>query len=349
MSVLSSAAWIAPLLLAGVTGAAAQSKTTWRPLPSVPDREGFAGSYAGVSHGTLLVAGGSNFPEKRPWEGGRKFWYDHVFALASENAQWREVGHLPAAAGYGVTLTLEEGVLLIGGSSAEKNLSTVTLMSWDGQSLEFNAWPALPKPLGMCTGARVGRLVYVAGGLDRPDAGVAQRDAYVLDLDHLDAGWHALPPLPGPERFLAVSGAFDGGFYLFGGARLVPGPNGQPIREWLRDAWRYTPEKGWQRLADLPRSSVAAPSPAPTVGDCLLVLGGDDGSQVDVAPTAHRGFPRDVLAYDPARDRWEVKGELPFSLVTTTATSWHDGIVIAGGEARPGIRSPAVWTSAPAN
>jgi len=93
---------------------------------------------------------------------------------------------------------------------------------------------------------------------------------------------------------------------------------------------------------------VAAPSPAPIVNGTLLVLGGDTGDQVNTPPTAHKGFPRDVLAYDAKKDAWRVAGEVPFSLVTTTAVEWNGHIVIPGGEARPGVRSPEVWTFGPA-
>ncbi len=34
----------------------------WRPLSPLPDKEGFAAPFAGVSHGSLVVAGGANFP-----------------------------------------------------------------------------------------------------------------------------------------------------------------------------------------------------------------------------------------------------------------------------------------------
>ncbi|MFO0044239.1 MAG: galactose oxidase, partial [Armatimonadota bacterium] len=52
----------------------------WKQLPPLPDPEGFAAPFAGMSHNQLLVAGGANFPDKRPWEGGTKVWYDKVFA-----------------------------------------------------------------------------------------------------------------------------------------------------------------------------------------------------------------------------------------------------------------------------
>ena len=176
------------------------------------------------------------------------------------------------------------------------------------------------------------------------DATTAQRAAYVLDLDHVIAGWRELPPFPGVERILPVAGATADAFYLFSGARLVADQTGKTSREWLRDAYRFTPTAGWQRLADLPRVAVAAPGLAPLVNGRLLVVGGDDGAQAALAPTAHRGFPRDILAYDPATDRWTQAGEVPFSLVTTPLTIWRNRIVVPGGEARPGVRSPRVWT-----
>jgi N-acetylneuraminic acid mutarotase len=54
----------------------------WKQAKQIPDEDGFAGSYAGVTNAALLVAGGSNFPgNKRPWTGGTKTWYDKIFIL----------------------------------------------------------------------------------------------------------------------------------------------------------------------------------------------------------------------------------------------------------------------------
>jgi N-acetylneuraminate epimerase len=144
---------------------------------------------------------------------------------------------------------------------------------------------------------------------------------------------------------LAAVGAHGDSFYVFGGAALEAGPDGKPVREWLRDADRYTPGKGWNRIADLPRPAVAAPSPAPGLNGRLLILGGDDGTQVNTPPAEHKGFPHEVLAYDPKTDRWEPLGEAPFSLVTTLTVVWNQQIVIPGGESRPGIRSTEVWSA----
>jgi N-acetylneuraminic acid mutarotase len=314
----------------------------WQQLPAIPDREGFAGSFAGEVGGALVVAGGTNFPERRPWEGGTKRWYDRVFVLEAGAKAWREEGHLPVATGYGASVQLEEGLLLIGGGDAKSSHAAVRLLRRDGQ-LRFESWPDLPLPLAMCSGARVGRTVYVAGGMDRPDAAAAQRVFLALNLDDRAAGWRRLDPWPGPERILATAGEVGGVFCLVSGARLVPGADGKVGREWLRDAYAFTPSGGWRRLADLPRVAVGAPSPAPTVGSKLWVLGGDDGSQAQVAPTAHRGFCRDVLALDLAKNSWTVVGELPFALVTTSTALWQGRVVVPGGERLPGTRSTAVW------
>ena len=170
---------------------------------------------------------------------------------------------------------------------------------------------------------------------------------YSLDLRTKHKTWTSLQTWPGRERMLATAGAHDGAFYLFGGCALKAGADGKPEREWLRDAYCFKPGEGWKRIADLPRISVAAPTPAPVVNGKLLVIGGDDGAQFNNPPTEHKGFPRSVLAYDPASDKWETLDDVPFSLVTTPAVEWQGRIIIPGGEARPGIRSTDVWSAIP--
>ena len=316
----------------------------WERLPSIPDREGFAGSFAGVSRGVILVAGGANFPDKLPWEGGTKVWHDCIFALEPDCTEWRNAGRLPRAGGYGISLTTPEGVLFIGGGDAKSNNTSVIRAYWNGSTAEFEQLPRLPLPLAMSAGVVVDRTVYVMGGLDTPTATKAQSIFLALNLDDLSAGWTRLEPCPGPERFLAVAGSDGIAIYLIGGARLVPG-DGKAVREWLHDVWRYTPGKGWNRLADLPRAVVAAPSPAPFVSGRLLVFGGDDGAQINTPPAKHSGFSHDVLAYDPVADRWSVDGKTPFALVTTPAVYWPGNLAIIGGERLPGIRSNEGWSA----
>lgn len=316
----------------------------WSALPPIPDKEGFAFPFAGVHEGRLIVAGGANFPDKRPWEGGTKVWYDKVFVLDRPDGAWREAGRLPRPLGYGVSLTATEGVLCLGGSDAERHHAECFILRLDASSKpETVPLPPLPKPSANLSGALLGRTVFVAGGLEKPDASEALRTFWSLDLDRPKQGWRELEPWPGRGRMLAAVGALDGSFFLVGGAALKAGADGKPEREWLRDGWRYTPGQGWQAIADAPQISVAAPTPMPASGGRLLLIGGDDGSQLHATPDEHRGFPTDVFAYDPVGDAWSRAGSVPLGLVTTPAVVWEGRVLLPGGEKKPGFRSTEVW------
>jgi N-acetylneuraminic acid mutarotase len=78
-----------PVFAQSGNSARANASLRWKALPPLPDREGFAASFAGVSGGALIVAGGANFPDKRPWEKGKKIWYASVFVLEKADSAWK--------------------------------------------------------------------------------------------------------------------------------------------------------------------------------------------------------------------------------------------------------------------
>jgi N-acetylneuraminate epimerase len=333
------------LALMLVAAACAVEPLTWKQLAPLPDKLGVAGAFAGVSDGALIVAGGANFPDQMPWDGGTKVWHDEVFVLEKPDGAWRGSGRLPRPLGYGVSVSHARGLVCVGGSDARQHHASTLVLRWARGSLQIEPLLGLPQALANMSGALDGHRLYIFGGTATPTSTNALNTFYSMNLSPKRPGWRTLEPLPGAGRMLATAAEHDGAFYVFGGAALRPDADGKPVREWLRDAWRYTPGRGWKRLADLPRVAVAAPSPAPLVNGRLLILGGDDGAQVNTPPTQHHGFRRDVLAYDPKTDRWEQLGEAPFAHVTTTAVRWKDRVVIPSGEIRPGVRSPNVWRS----
>lgn len=316
----------------------------WTQLPPLPDREGFAGVFAGVSGATLLVAGGANFPEKKPWDGGRKVWHDTVYALAKPDGKWRGVGRLPHPLAYGVSVTAGNGLVCIGGSDAERHYAEVVLLTLAKGELGTKLLQPLPIPIANGAGALVESTVFVFGGSDAPGERSAVNRLFALDLLPADSPWKELAPCPGPARILSVAASVQGSFYVAGGAGLEP-TNGQVARVYLRDAWRYVPHAGWQRLADLPKPSVAAPSPAPVLGATFFIVGGDDGSRVGFQPPdKHPGFAKTILTYDTQVNTWSELGEAPVARATLAVTRWGDRFVLPSGEARPGVRSPEVWT-----
>ncbi|MFN7561860.1 MAG: galactose oxidase [Prosthecobacter sp.] len=308
----------------------------WTRLPDIPDARGFAGAFAGVQDGKLIVAGGTHFTDKMPWEGGTKVWYDTVFAFDGE---WKPEGKLPRPNGYGVSLTTGQGMLIAGGGNATEHFREVFWLQKPEAKL-----PPLPKPCAFMSGCVLDDVIYIAGGIETPTATSALNTLWSLDLNKPGTGWQELPSCPGGGRILSCMSAAEGRVWLFSGAALKAGLDGKAERIWLKDAWSYSTSAGWQKQPDMPRVAVAAPGPAPVVDGSILIIGGDDGANVNFEPkSAHPGFPRDVLGFDVNSQTWSKAGEVPFSLVTTNAVIWNNEIIIPGGEARPGVRSPQDW------
>jgi N-acetylneuraminate epimerase len=331
--------WSALSAAAAVTAA-----LEWTQLPSLPDGEGFASPFAGVSNGVLLVAGGANIPVNKWKHGFTKVWHDDVFVLKPDAPQWITGVKLPHPLGYGVSITADESVLCLGGSDATRHYAESFRLKWVHGTLEISPLPALPRPCANGCGALVGRVIYVVGGTETPTSTSAMQSFWALDLEQPSPAWKELPSWPGPGRIFATAGVFGDAFFLFGGASLEAGPDGKPRRSYLKDAYRFTPAKGWARIADLPRPAVAAPSPALLLAQELLVVSGDDGENVDFRPPEkHPGFPRTVLAYDLKNDIWRTQPGVPFSRVTVPVVRWNSGFVFPNGEIRPRERTPQVW------
>ena len=351
-------------MLASLTDfAAAQSaanlKFKWNELSPIPDPVGFAGSFAGVSHGALLVAGGANFPDGgAPWTGSVKKWHDKIFVLESPEGSWKEIGKLPSPLGYGVSVSWNNTFILVGGSNEAGHTAAVLAIEYKNGKLNLQTLPSLPKPIANLSGALVGDVIYVAGGLDAPDSKSTSSSFFRLDLSQKGAEqkWQELETWPGPSRMLSVAGTSGNDFYLFSGTQLVDGK-----REYLKDAYKYSPATGWFKIKDLPHAVVAAPGPAFTTSNGnLLIFGGDDGKYAATASELkekHPGFVTEILKYDTTINSWQIvgsvltnnKADAPsnpngsiWAPVTTTAVVWKGGMVFPGGEVRPAIRTPRV-------
>jgi N-acetylneuraminic acid mutarotase len=190
----------------------------------------------------------------------------------------------------------------------------------------------------------VGDVLYVAGGIETPDAKETTNRAWKIDLGSKSPRWTEIASWPGSRRMLAVGAAFQGAFWLIGGVDLTAGNDGTAQRHYLTDVYRYDKSNGWKRIADLPHSVVAAPSPAPFDNENIYLVGGDDGSQVATPQDKHRGFGKTPLRYNVATDKWIEAGGIAAPRATLPCVFWNNSWVLPGGEMRPGIRSPEVWS-----
>ena len=185
-------------------------------------------------------------------------------------------------------------------------------------------------------GALVGNTFYLAGGTQKPDATNALHTFWSMDISAKNPTWRELEAWPGPARMLAVAGASDGAFFLFSGVELSADSARKPVRHYLKDAYRFTPREGWKRISDLPRPAVAAPSPAIQHDGQLLIVSGDDGTQVNFEPKSkHPGFPKEVVAYDASTDRWTNLGDSPLSRATAPLVEWNGIAVSQSGRGQP--------------
>ncbi|MCK3655546.1 N-acetylneuraminic acid mutarotase [Pasteurellaceae bacterium Macca] len=115
------------------------------PAPKGKTQDGLAGAMGGYTHNHYIVTGGANFPgsTKQFKEGNlyahqglSKAWHKEVYTL--DKGKWKIIGELPAGIGYGVSVSYNDQVLLIGGETeGGKALTSVQAVSYDGKVLEL--------------------------------------------------------------------------------------------------------------------------------------------------------------------------------------------------------------------
>ena len=272
----------------------------WDRLPPLPPsagqtvQPGLASPFAGVHAGALLVAGGANFPEKMPWEGGAKVWWDDIWVLegvAGPSPHWVQGGtaRLPRRLAYGISVSTADGVVCVGGNDADRCYADVFQLAWDpaARVVRITPLPALPQPLTNMAGALVGQTLFVAGGQHGVKGAAPVSVFWALDLmrrDHpAEFKWKALPSWPGPARILPVAAAQGAPgqeqFYLFSGRT----PQAGGATRLLTDAYAFDPRTGrWRTLANVGGGagvSVMAGTAAAVGADDILVFGGDRGAE----------------------------------------------------------------------
>lgn len=116
------------------------------PLTGSKYQEGLAGAFSGYSHGTLLVAGGANFPGAKEnytkgkyyaHEGLKKQWHDEIYGLV--NGHWQYLGRMKQPLGYGISINYGDLVYLLGGENSQgQPIPSVTSLALDKGKLTVN-------------------------------------------------------------------------------------------------------------------------------------------------------------------------------------------------------------------
>lgn len=105
-------------------------------------QEGVAGAFAGYADGTLVVAGGANFPGSTAnyaagkffaHQGCTKTWRDEIYTFA--DGKWSNAGKLASPLAYGVTIQNGNEIILVGGETTGGKATTdvITVSIKDGK------------------------------------------------------------------------------------------------------------------------------------------------------------------------------------------------------------------------
>lgn len=355
---------------------------SWKKITSVPDAGdaktslGLAGVINGVNNDVLIVAGGSNFPDKLPWEGGKKVYYDKIFVLEKNGNEYRwnkkVKDTLPEPIAYCGTTSTGKGIVYIGGENQNGISNKCFLLNWNSQKncIIVRPLPDLPVALTNVAATNIGNVVYVAGGDETKNS---SNSFFSIDLNDQNPQWKILPSLPiALANATAIAQDGDDGkeIFVIGGRTKTP----SGISELHNTVFAFNLQKDkWEQRADIAdgknTTNLSAACGVALGGNEILITGFDNGnvfhqietyiSQIALAKTDeekekltkeknnlsihHKGFDKRILLYNTISNAWTKIGELPFpAQVTTTAVMWGNGIVISNGEIKPGVRTSNV-------
>lgn len=352
------------------------AQATWHIAGVLPSNNqqkeglGLAGPITGISGSVMFVAGGANFPDGMPWQGGKKMFYNKVYSFKKKGKKLSlvtDVYQLPENIAYAASCSTPKGVLYAGGENEKGISNKVFILKWDHhtRSVVIESLPVLPSAISNASAISYNNIVYVVGG--ETQEGVSNM-LWVIDLDDMNAGWRQLPSMPkqishGVSVAIKSSGILK--LYIIGGRRKTS----QGISELYNSVYEFNvSQQQWSELAPLPYSLSAGTGVATNNGNILL-FGGDRGTTfskvenylalIQKAPTqlekeelmlkknqvllSHPGFSQEILFYNVQTQSTKVVGLIPYATpVTTNAFYWGKEIVIPSGEIKAGIRTPQI-------
>lgn len=364
---------IALLLLFSLHLAAENTKNTliqtnvfsFQQLNQAGLEEGFAGAFFGKKGNYFLFAGGSSFPDGKPWESGKKSFSDGVWVFTqARNGNFDVVYQkkaLPTPLAEGAYASIPAGMLCIGGQTPDGLSDKTLLLSYNGTEISITELPKLPFAVRNATATTIGSTVYLVGG--ELSDGSSSAQFLMLDANAPDKGWQPLPDFPTPISGATVTAQQDGeeiAVFVFGGRAK----HNAATTTFYASVYRYRPSaRTWEKRNDIRLTNNTplplAMSTAASVGAShILLYGGDTGETFNRVETAinqgettqrdslwqhHVGFNNKILVYNTITDAWFEAGTAQNTPVAVTAdVSDGKSVYIAGGEIRPGVRSPYI-------
>ena len=343
--------WISLILAAGLVACHTETMkvTELKAIPDAAYAKGVSAPFCGVVGDALVVAGGANFPEKSLLEGGAKRVYADIWALVSGG--WVHAGVLPDSTAYGATFAVDGALILAGGNVCGETTDKVyELKLQDGKAV-LRALPPLPVPMEQCGWTRDGDRLFLVGG-------VGTTGVYACTIGSYE--WSKVAELPEP-LVQPVAFASAGKLYVWGGFNpetLEVSDRGFVI---LSGAEGGVEESVWSEAPAIPDGGTFVGATGATLPDGrLAVVGGVNraifaralhNTPEDRIPylskePAEYQFRQAVYAFEPASGAWTLLGADPACALAGPGVAVRPagGLYVAGGELKPGVRSPKIFS-----
>jgi len=368
------------LLMLNNMPAFAQSKKVisieWKTIAELPSFNnqsksiGVAGPVVGIINNKLIVAGGANFPDKMPWQGGKKIYYNNISIFNKEKEQVFQEAIQASLAGniaYAANCLTPFGVVYAGGENELGLSDKVYLLQWDEASSTMLQTKLPDLPIKTTNGSLVciDKIIYFLGGETLANT---TNQFFSLNLIKINEGWTTLPVIPKPLSNMVVVAQYLNGqkqIYLMGGRAKQK--NG--ISDFSSDVYSFDIYlKRWDKKKSLPYP-ISAGTGAVVSEKYILLFGGDRGEQFNKVERtistinlekdelrkenlitiknklleSHPGFSNEILLYNTQKNIWLSNGFIPFNAsVTTNLVQWADKIIIPSGEIKAGVRTPRI-------
>ena len=317
-------------------------------LPAIPDEayaKGVSAPFCGVIGEVPVVAGGANFPEKSLLEGGAKRVYADIWAL--ESGEWVHAGVLPDSTAYGATFAVDGALVLAGGNVCGVTTDKVYELTLRDGAAMLRALPPLPVPMEQCGWTRDGDRIFLVGG-------VGTTGVYACTIGSYE--WTKVADLPEP-LVQPVAFASSGKLYVWGGFN----PETLDVSEKGIVLLIGAEEAEWSPAPSIPDGGTFVGATGATLPDGrLAVVGGVNravfaralhNTPEDRIPylskePAEYQFRQAVYAFDPAAGTWTLLGSDPACALAGpgVAAFGANALLIAGGELKPGVRSPKIFS-----